>query len=585
MNRYINASLLVQGQVWHFISLDANSVSIRPKDVENVRMGICAANTTQPGIYTGELTISYDNETNKIPVTVKVTLERERLLDVKVEPITPAVQPGENLKFQISLYNLGTVKRVDVTARYSVRGVETEKLIAEREETMAVETTFSEQRQIKIPETAELGKYTIEVVAYYDNKTASSLATFDVTTTPVIFLLLWNIITSIWTYVILSLIPIAYYSWKYYKRFQKAKRAKARYIFPVDMKKLPQAGPRSIKVGIVAETKQPAYFDMEQMKVHLIAAGATGSGKSVSCQVIIEEMLKKNVAVIAFDPTLQWTGFSKACKDKHMIDLYTRFGLKPEDAKAFKTDIIVVEDPDYKIEDIRKYFRPGELVVFCINKLQGAELDKFVRNTMNSFFEIAWPEETQTKYAVLYDEVHRLLPKYGGAGGYVALERGAREFRKWGIALLLASQVLSDFRGAIRANIGTEIQLRTKYTGDIRRVKMKYGTEFARTIPKLTVGTGLTQNAEYNDGKPYFVNFRPLLHDTHRLSDNDIAEHQKMNDRIEKIENQLKEMEERKVKTKDLRTELELAIDKKKEGKLKMAATYLDSVEGRIKKV
>ncbi|TFH06530.1 MAG: DUF87 domain-containing protein, partial [Candidatus Thorarchaeota archaeon] len=581
----IEADLIVQGQVWHFIKLSRTQIEIEANSVESVDMNICAEQTAQPGIYTGELIASYGNDTNKIPVSVKVSLEREQLLDVKVEPITPTIQAGENFKYQISIYNLGTTKKVDITARYSIKSVDTDRLVAEREETMAIETTFSEQRQVKIPENTAEGKYTIEAVAYYDNRTASSLATFDVVIQPLIVILFMNAITSIWTYLILAMIPVGYYGYKYWKKRKKSKVEKAKYIFPVDMKKLPKPGDRTVKVGIIAETEQPAYFDMEQLKMHLIAAGATGSGKSVSCQVIIEELLRKDVCVVIFDPTLQWTGFSRACSDKHMLDLYPKFGLKPEDARSFKTDIIVVDNPDYQIPDIRKFFRPGEMVVFCINMLKGAELDKFVRNTMNSMFDIAWPEETQTKYCILYDEVHRLLPKYGGAGGYVALERGAREFRKWGIALMLASQVLSDFRGAIRANIATEIQLRTKYTGDIRRVKMKYGTNYSRTIPKLTIGTGLVQNAEYNEGKPYFVNFRPLLHDTHRLSDEQIAEHQKINMRIDAIRSKLEELKKRRIDVKDIETELDLAIDKKKESKLKMTSTYIDSVENRIKRL
>ncbi|MCK4714197.1 MAG: ATP-binding protein, partial [Candidatus Aenigmarchaeota archaeon] len=156
------------------------------------------------------------------------------------------------------------------------------------------------------------------------------------------------------------------------------------------------------------------------------------------------------------------------------------------------------------------------------------------------------------------------------------------EFRKWGIGLLLASQVLSDFRGAIRANIGTEIQLRTKYTGDIRRVKMKYGTNYSRTIPKLTVGTGLVQNAEYNEGKPYFINFRPLMHDTHRLSDEELTEHQRLNKEVWAIQDKLKELKEKKVDVKDMETELGMVMDKKKEGKLKMASTYLESVKSKL---
>jgi len=113
---------------------------------------------------------------------------------------------------------------------------------------------------------------------------------------------------------------------------------------------------------------------------------------------------------------------------------------------------------------------------------------------------------------IISEEVHRFLPKYGGQNAYLALESGVREFRKWGIGLVLISQVLTDFKGAIRANIGTEVQFRTKYSGDINRVKTKYGVVFSGFTTKLPVGTGMYQNPQFNDGKPYFIEFRPTYH-------------------------------------------------------------------------
>ena len=62
---------------------------------------------------------------------------------------------------------------------------------------------------------------------------------------------------------------------------------------------------------------------------------------------------------------------------------------------------------------------------------------------------------------MVYDEVHRLLAKFGGTGhGILQLERACREFRKWGIGLVLISQMLGDFVENIHANIATEVQIR-----------------------------------------------------------------------------------------------------------------------------
>ena len=141
-----------------------------------------------------------------------------------------------------------------------------------------------------------------------------------------------------------------------------------------------------------------------------------------------------------------------------------------------------------------------------------------------------------------------------------------------------------DFKGAIRANIANEIQLRTKYEGDIGRVKSKYGADYASKVTKLTIGTGLFQNPEYNYGKPWFVTFRPLLHSPFALKDEEINQYIKLNKKIEEIEGRIKEMKKKGIDTYDIEIELNIAKDKIKTAAFRMAKTYLESLEKRVGK-
>jgi hypothetical protein len=333
----------------------------------------------------------------------------------------------------------------------------------------------------------------------------------------------------------------------------------------------------------VAETDVKAYLDEDKLTTHMILAGGTGSGKSVAAMVIAEECLKKDIPIIVFDPTAQWTGFIRSCKDQHMLSLYPGFNMRPEEAHAFKGSIIDVTDPNLSV-DIEKYTKKGEITVFCLNKLKPSELDSFVTKTIDSIFAVPWEESRNLKLLIIYDEVHRLLPKYGGFKGYTSLERGCREFRKWGIGLIMISQVLMDFRGAIRAVIATEAQLRTKYTGDINRINTKYGSEYATALPKLQVGTGIVQNPEYNNGKPWLISFRPLLHDTSRIAESELQEYKMYEEELTKLENVINELKSKGVETYDLELELNLAKDKVKQGQMRMAEIYIASVKAKILK-
>ena len=186
---------------------------------------------------------------------------------------------------------------------------------------------------------------------------------------------------------------------------------------------------------------------------------------------------------------------------------------------------------------------------------------------------------------VVYDEVHRLLPKYGGKKGYIAIERACREFRKWGIGIFMISQVLLDFKGAIRANIANEIQLRTKYEGDIGRVKSKYGTDYASKVTRLTIGTGLFQNPEYNHGRPWFVSFRPLLHSPFALTDKELDMYVKLDKKVKAIEEKIENLKAKNIDTYDIEIELNIAKDKVRTAAFKMAETYLESLEKRVERM
>jgi hypothetical protein len=367
---------------------------------------------------------------------------------------------------------------------------------------------------------------------------------------------------------------------KYYYVLRMRKR---RYREKIDFKKLPKPGQRSAYIGKVAETSVKAYFELDRLQTHTIVAGATGSGKTVVAQDIVEEFLMKGGSVLVFDPTAQWTGFMRKCEDNRMLSRYDQFDMKTGDAKPFKGGIRIIEDP-HELISLKKHMNPGEITVFVINKLTTREIDIFVVNTIEQVFRANLEESSKMKTLLVYDEVHRLLTKFGGSGrGFIQIERGCREFRKWGVGMLLVSQVLSDFVGEIKANIGTEIQMRTWYEGDLERIKMKYGEDISQSVVKGGIGTGMVVNSEYNMGRPYFLSFRPVYHSPTRLSDNDLSIYNKYNGIIDNMQFQVDELRKRRADVFDIEIELKLARDKVREGSFSMVDIYLESLRPRIK--
>jgi hypothetical protein len=271
----------------------------------------------------------------------------------------------------------------------------------------------------------------------------------------------------------------------------------------------------------------------------------------------------------------------KQCEDENLLKYYKLFGMDERYTRPYKGMIFEITDPHITI-DLKKHTNPGEITVFTMNKLGPGEYDVAVKNIINAIFRAEWEESPKLKMIMVFDEVHRLLEKYGGIGGYTSLEQACREFRKWGIGIIMCSQVLADFKEAIAGNVLTDVQMNTKSLVDIRKVETKYGPEYATRISRQGVGVGMVQNPKYNEGKPYFIQFRPTWHNPHKITEEEMKIYKEFAQRLEVIESRISEMRKRRKDTSDLEIELKLAKDKLKQGRFRMAKIYINSLEDHL---
>jgi len=575
-----NIYFSLEGNVSSLIKMDKESMVLLPRSDDYVTLTIFGVG--DPGIYNGSLVMSGDINVS-IPILIEI-LPKEMLpvqaLLIDLGLNKNVVYPGSALRFKTDLRNLLTDLQYPVQLFYTIQDIDGKETIWSYETNVFLKTSFSLLKNALISTKVKPGDYILRVTANYLGLSAGTSTIFRVSTP-------WYLITIIgpirvWHVVLfLALVALGLLAyWQIKKRIESKKK----FHLKVDMNELPKPGPRSIWAGKIAETEHKTYFNLEAFMTHCIDAGSTGSGKSVSAQVIVEEMLMKGVAVIVFDPTAQWTGMLRKCTDKTMLALYPLFGMKPTDARAFSGNIRQVSNPR-EIIDIKKYIKPGEIQVFACHKLEPREMDIFVSNSIREIFRANFQESRTLKVLFVYDEVHRLLPKFGGSGeGFLQIERGCREFRKWGLGMLLISQVLSDFVGTIKANINTEIQMRTRDEGDLERIKVKYGEDVLRSLVKATVGSGMVENPHYNIGKPYFVAFKPLMHSVQRLTDEEIEKYNEYNDKIDQLQFELEQFEKEGIDVFDLKLELKLATDKVKTGNFNMVQIYLDGLTPRVQK-
>ncbi|RLJ03592.1 MAG: hypothetical protein DRP11_00175 [Candidatus Aenigmatarchaeota archaeon] len=574
LSRQITVLLSVEGSIQEFVHPEETVITVPGDGKAETNIIVSVPETADPGTYTGTITAQSSGKKEIIPVTLRISQKGEALLSLIVDVITKTVEPSGNLRFSVEMRNIGFRERFNATVTYILRDADTEEIVYSENETLEIEQSLAYTKVIKVPD-IPLGNYLLETYVEFDSKSVRDIETFEVMQP--FFETLWGQVL-IYSLLIISLTAGGYYG---RKRYLSWKLSRARYIFPVDYSKIPGRRADAFWIGKIAETDRRAWLYPEDLTTHVLIAGSTGAGKSVGASVIVEEALENNIPVVVFDPTAQWTGFVKPCQDENLLRRYKEFGMDPRRARPYKGMIFEVTDPNLEL-DFKEYMNPGEVTVFTLDKLKPGEYDIAVKNIVDAIFRVGWEETTKLRMIVVFDEVHRLLERYGGKGGYVSLERAAREFRKWGIGLIMCSQVLADFKEAIAGNVLTDIQLNTKSLVDIGKVKAKYGEEYASRISREGVGVGMIQNPKYNDGKPYFVQFRPTWHNPHKITAEEMQQYKEFSQKLKILEEKIQKMKARGIDTYDRELELKLAKDKLKQGRFRMARIYIMTLEKNL---
>ena len=557
------------------ISSELTGATIEPKESEKYYFFIKG---TELGTFKGTFDLS-GGVSEKISVIINVTSEAQNpVYMIELNPVQKNFYLTKEVVFKVDITKLDIETLENFTLTYNLIGPENET-IPLGSETLTIQSPIQLLKKFDFPEATREGYYKIQVLADYKTTTIETESLIVIKIPPfsrkIFGIPVWILIIA------LSTVLTGIVSFFLIKRYIESKK---KYKMSLDLKSLPKKDKGFLWLGKIAEKKNKAYLDPHKLTVHSIVAGATGGGKSIAAQVLIEEALKQNICVIVFDPTAQWSGMLRKLEDKKMFEYYKNFGMKKSDARGFSGNIRAIKNAR-QVVDVEKFFQPGHIQILTLNKLQPKDMDIVVANVIRQIFKSDPKEYPTLRTLLVFDEIHRILPKFGGSGeGFIQIERACREFRKWGYGVCLISQVLSDFAGQIKANISTEIQMRTRDEGDLNRIKTKYGEEFLQSLVKASVGVGMFVNPAYNHASPYFINFRPILHNTRRLSDEELEKYNQYNDKVEDLEYQIEQLEELKVDVFDLKMEIKLVKDKIMVGNFSVVDIYLEGLTPRVAK-
>jgi DNA helicase HerA-like ATPase len=281
-----------------------------------------------------------------------------------------------------------------------------------------------------------------------------------------------------------------------------------KYVPPISMATLPRQSRSALFIGKIAAAASKAFLDMDSLAKHLIIAGGSGAGKTTAAMIIAEECLMRDIAVLVLDVSKRWSNFKEKCSSENMLKAYRRFGMEsPRSFAAGETEI----SGDGMDVGITDFIESGTLHFFDLRKLDQEQLNGFVCKSARELISARGKRTKRLRMLVIIDDAYKLSPRFGG-NAIATLEEARSRLRDSGVALMLITHSLIDFARFGLGSVGTEIWFRTSQAEDFDRAKKRFGLEYAACLSNLRTGEGMVANIDFNYGRPWFVEFRPLYH-------------------------------------------------------------------------
>jgi len=258
-------------------------------------------------------------------------------------------------------------------------------------------------------------------------------------------------------------------------------------------------------MNAAGEQTQPWEFPLDRA-VHTLISGRTGSGKSYLGRVIVEGAAAcEDVSIVVLDPRGQWTGLLVPEDRAEILGRYREFGLDPSQARSFDFAYYGIGQGLGRPlpADLRRLAEGRHIVGF--KGLDDRARCEWTARILEALFDAcAIGESLRLRLSIAIDEAIQFIrrgvvdeAKEAAAKVELALERIAREGRKYGFSLLAISQSSRDFSyslASVRENVATHVFMANG------SAESEYAARYLGTgheLSSLRTGEALVQNGEW----------------------------------------------------------------------------------------
>ena len=336
---------------------------------------------------------------------------------------------------------------------------------------------------------------------------------------------------------------------------------------------------RSIEVGETAAGDPYAFPAEDLLTGRAFITGKSGSGKSNTGSVIMEELLANGLSCLAVDVDGEYWGLKESYEVLH-VGATEECDLQVGPEHAGKLAALALEQLVPIILDVSGY-------------VDGDTADALVHETARELF--AREQSALQPFLMLVEEIHEYIPEGGGLDETgEMLIRVAKRGRKRGLGIMGLSQRPADVKKDFITQADLLVWHRLTWDNDTDVVKRVIDAEHADRVDNLRDGEAFVQ-ADWSDADVERVQFRrkktfdagatPGLEDVDRPElkaiDEDLVdeleeisnEHERRQDRIAELEAALDEKDERIA---ELKADLDDARDLQRLGE-----AFIDAAETR----
>jgi len=291
--------------------------------------------------------------------------------------------------------------------------------------------------------------------------------------------------------------------------------------------------------------------------------GKSGSGKSNTVSVMLENLLDNNFPVLIVDSDGEYYGLKEEYEVLH-VGADDECDIQVTADHAEKIASLALEENIPIILDVSGYLDEGDA-------------DELVLETTRHLF--AKEKKLKKPFLVVIEECHEYIPEQSGMGeaGKMLIKIGKRG-RKHGLGIVGISQRPADVKKDFITQCDWLVWHRLTWRNDTKVVGRILGSEYANAVEELADGEGFLvadwadsiQRVQFHRKRTFDAGATPGLEDFERpelksVSGNLVSELTDISDEKEQRESEIadlkQELDKKEAKIRQLETELEEARD------------------------